>query len=154
MSINIKTGNMASDLEWKAYTPTGTWTTNVTYTGYYRVVGDTLEQMVTVTMSGVPGPAVPLQINLALGSSINASKFIEATGSRSPVGQGILIGGGSWISAVMTANTAAPTYTKPYAPLVSGSLVAMDAPAEVTPTTPTAWNTGDQFNLDFSVPIS
>jgi hypothetical protein len=37
---------------WIDYTPTGSWTSNTTYSGQYRRVGDTLEAEVTVDLSG------------------------------------------------------------------------------------------------------
>lgn len=40
---------------WLTYTPTGTWTTNVTYTGFYRRIGDTLEIICQAAISGAVG---------------------------------------------------------------------------------------------------
>ncbi len=39
---------------WVAYTPTGTWTTNATYYGSYRRVGDSMEIAVRVVLGGAP----------------------------------------------------------------------------------------------------
>lgn len=57
-------------VDWTAYTPGCTWTSNVTVTGEYRVVdgGDTLELRINLTCSGAPGPgATALQFDLPAG---------------------------------------------------------------------------------------
>jgi len=80
--------------DWVAYTPTGTWTTNTTYTGLWKRVGDTLEVDGYVALSGAPD-ATLLYIDLPFGWVIDTSKLgnddtsksigtasIEDTGSR------------------------------------------------------------------------
>ena len=38
--------------DWKPYTPTGSWTTNVNYTGQWRRIGDSIEGLVTLEIVG------------------------------------------------------------------------------------------------------
>lgn len=60
--------------DWKPFTPTGSWTTNTTYTGQQRRVGDTLEVNVLVSLSGAPNSAT-LEVNLPDGLSIDVTKL-------------------------------------------------------------------------------
>lgn len=59
---------------WQDFTPTGSWTTNTTYTGKYRRVGDTLEMSVKVVLDGAP-TATNLNIDLPNGLSVDTSKL-------------------------------------------------------------------------------
>lgn len=53
---------------WTAFTGTGGWDTNVTMSGFYRRVGDTLEVMEVITLTGAPnagpnpGPNFPVSL--------------------------------------------------------------------------------------------
>jgi hypothetical protein len=57
--------------EWIAFTPTGSWTVNVTYTGYFRRVGPQLEMNIVIAFAGVPsGSSATLSMNLPTGYSL------------------------------------------------------------------------------------
>ena len=60
--------------EWQEFTPTGTWTTNTTYTGRWRRVGDSAEYFIQANLSGAPD-ALQLSVNLLPGHVIDASKL-------------------------------------------------------------------------------
>lgn len=70
--------------DWESFTPTGSWTTNTTYAGKKRRIGDSLECWVKVLVSGAPTSAT-LTINLPSGLSIDTSK---APGTPSAAGDG------------------------------------------------------------------
>lgn len=70
----LVTGYSASD--WTAFTPTGTWTTNTTYTGFYKISGDTLEMQVKLLMSGTPSSGT-LKVNLPPGFVIDTNKVAQ-----------------------------------------------------------------------------
>jgi hypothetical protein len=72
--------------DWKAWTPTGSWNVNTTYSGLYRRVGDTLEMTVKVLMAGAPN-AANLSVNLPPGLTIDAAKLAEVGGGE-PIGRG------------------------------------------------------------------
>lgn len=61
---------------WEPWTPTGTWTTNTTYTGYKRRVGENVEAYVQVLLSGAPNSAA-LSINLPTDHTINTDVIIN-----------------------------------------------------------------------------
>lgn len=60
--------------DWQSYTPTGSWNTNVTYSGIKRRVGDTAEYRVKLAMSGAPN-AANLTITQPAGETIDSTKF-------------------------------------------------------------------------------
>ena len=60
--------------DWQSFTASGSWTTNTTYTGKYKRVGDTLQAQVFVLVSAAPN-AANLTINLPPGLSIDTTKL-------------------------------------------------------------------------------
>jgi hypothetical protein len=73
---------------WKAFTPTGTWTTNTTYTGVMRRVGQNLEGRVRVTVSGAPSGT----FSVTIPSSLTIDTAALPSGSSvHPVGTAMLI---------------------------------------------------------------
>jgi hypothetical protein len=75
---------------WVDFTPTGTWTTNVTYSGKRRQVGENVEIQYNVECSGAPD-AVPLDFDFPPGITIDTSK-LEVNSADGTV---ILLGNGS-----------------------------------------------------------
>lgn len=57
--------------DWQSYTPTGTFTTNTTYTGRWRRVGQNMEIQGRVTFSGLPNTVSSFTFNLPSGYSID-----------------------------------------------------------------------------------
>jgi hypothetical protein len=66
--------DIGTETDWETWTPTGTWTTNTTYTGRKRIVGDSAEYQVTVTLTGQPDDTT-LGINLPTNEVIDTSKL-------------------------------------------------------------------------------
>jgi hypothetical protein len=60
--------------DWTAWTPTGAWSANTTYSGLWRRVGDMMEMKVLVTTSGAPTSA-SLTVNLPSGYTIDTAKL-------------------------------------------------------------------------------
>lgn len=67
-----------SDYGWTAYTPTGSWSTNTTYTGFHRRINGTLELDIKIALAGAP-TAASLTVNLPTGLVIDTTKIAEAT---------------------------------------------------------------------------
>ena len=61
--------------EWQAWTPTGTWTANTTYTGFRRRVGDTAEFTVKMAFTGTPTPSTILYVNLPSDITADSTKI-------------------------------------------------------------------------------
>lgn len=70
--------------DWISYTPTGGWNTNVTFTGKYRQVGDTMQVICDVLCSGAPN-ASDCYFSIPAGFTIDTTKLPVASGSASPV---------------------------------------------------------------------
>jgi hypothetical protein len=133
--------------DWQDFTPTGSWTSNTTYSGEYRRVGDSLEVQVNLTLSGTPTTA-GLTVNLPAGLSIDTSKLPSTTGNA------ITIGDARFADATGTGRASGSvgyenaTSVRPYY-LIAGS----NAEAAVTQAVPWAWASGDKVNLYYRVPI-
>jgi len=67
------------------FTPTGSWVTNSTYTGYWWRTGETMSMRVKIALAGAPTSAV-LDINLPPGFAINTAKLVDTTQSRASIG--------------------------------------------------------------------
>lgn len=90
---------------WTAFVPTGTWTTNSTYDGYKRLVGDGAEVLYRITLAGAPGggnlsldfpgdmPPDATFIALQGSSSIPVGSFLSnGTGTRTLLGAELALG--------------------------------------------------------------
>lgn len=63
--------------KWVSFTPTGTWTTNVTYSGRYRQVGTSMEITVDVVTSGATDSNTTLVVNLPTNPATGTSFTID-----------------------------------------------------------------------------
>lgn len=64
--------------DWAAFTPTGSWETNVTYTGEYKVIADTLHVRGKIAFAGPPETTF-LTINLPSGYAIDETRVAADT---------------------------------------------------------------------------
>lgn len=88
---NVKVGpegslNVPLVTPWVDYTPTGRWTTNATYTGKWRRVGDTMECQAYITLSGAPAGAGGLFVSIPDGFTIDSTKLAGASGTIQNLG--------------------------------------------------------------------
>lgn len=135
--------------DWQNFTPTGSWTGAVTYTGQWRRVGDTLQMQGKITLSGAPTGG-GLTVNLPLGLSIDTTKIDSTTpnnwvlGLWSGLDNGIqgytgMVAYSSSTSVAMSVGNAAQTYLR-----IDG----------VSTTIPFSWNNTDFLHYSFQVPIA
>ncbi len=94
---------------WTAFTPTGAWSANTTYTGFYRRVGDTLEMKGTISTSGAPTSA-NATVNLPTGLTIDTAKLTSTAALVSPI-QGTVVAidaaaANYWVQAYYSTTTA------------------------------------------------
>lgn len=129
---------------WVSFTPTGTWTTNTTYSGKWRRVGDTCEYMVTASTSGAPTGG-NLIINLPTGHVIDTAK-LTTTDDDSVLGQSITNNSGveAYESVVTyyTTTSVTPLYNSAHIPNFIGT------------TNPFTFATGDSVTCIFKAPIT
>jgi len=64
--------------DWTTYTPTGSFTTNTTYTGKYRRVGQSLEIDVLLAFAGAPN-ATSLDVNMPTNPATGSAFVIDPT---------------------------------------------------------------------------
>lgn len=60
---------------WTAFTPTGSWVTNTTYTGYWRRNGDSIDIQYKLVLSGAPN-STSLTLNILSGLTFDSTKMI------------------------------------------------------------------------------
>ena len=87
---NVKVGPQEAIIapaigDWQAWTPTGSWSSNTTYTGVYKRVGDMGFFQVKVLTSGAPTSA-SLTVNLPTGLSIDTTKLMHTGTNENPIG--------------------------------------------------------------------
>lgn len=133
---------------WEAFTPTGSWNTNTTYSGYKRRVGDQAEYWVLVSLTGAPN-ATNLSINIPDGT-INTSKL--ALGSLNQFGDGNIRDSSpiAQYPAIIVYNTTSSVSVR-YSTVLGSNLESGNA---VSNTDPITFASGDNIVVKYSVPIS
>ena len=129
--------------DWVSYTPTGSWTANTTYTGKWRRVGDSMEMIINLAITGTPTSA-DLLINWApSGFSMDTSK---SGTTRLSLGMASLLQSGVrfWIGEVVynSATQFLVTHTE------SGNT------GVVNQANPWTFTNTDNINLMIKVPIT
>lgn len=138
----------AAVTEWKDWTPTGTWVTNATYTGKYRIVGDIMEFRVNVACSGAV-TATGLAINLPGGFSIDTSKLVQFTAGVGSLGYGSALNAGTSFHGLLV-NYGNTTSVGVYVGNTAGTYITN---GNVSATVPFTFGAGDAVDLVFSAPI-
>jgi hypothetical protein len=132
-----------------SWTPTGTWSTNTTYTGFKRRVGDNGEYSVKVALSGAP-TAADLYINLPSGEVIDTAKLVSAADPA------------DWLGEVFLADTGTDRYIGNvcYGTTTSVRIRYLDDAAgavhivSVSDTTPFTFANTDFITIKWKVPLS
>jgi hypothetical protein len=133
--------------DWVAYTPTGAWTANTTYTGYYRRVGDTLQTWVKIALAGAPTSAT-LSVNLPSGLTIDTTKF-DADTDNYTLGLAYAKSAGADYQSSIRYQTS--TSVQPVSWSVSGARVGN---AAITQAAPATFANGDEIHIEYSVPVA
>ena len=125
---------------WESFTPTGSWTTNTSYTGKWRRVGDSMEIQIGLSLSGAPNAAI-LDVYGPSGYTVDTDKISSIVISARGVDSGVreyVLGGyytGGFTFRVLQAETA------------SGS-------GNVSDTVPFLWGASDNISVNVTIPIS
>lgn len=138
---------VATNSAWVAYTPTGTWTANTTYTGQFRRVNDTMEIQLKIATSGAP-TAANLRVNLPTGYLIDTAKILEINLHK--IGEGLANDSGGTFYSINNQY-----YTTTSIGLYIASVAGTYANEQnaVTQTTPFSHGAGDYITTSTSVPI-
>lgn len=133
---------------WVSFTPTGAWTTNTTYTGRYRRVGQGMEIQYGISLAGAPN-AANLTVNMPPGFTIDTSA-LSLSGSSTFERIGFCnIGdsGTGTLSGTMLYNTTTTIQ-------VYGSEDVAGYDSQLSQTTPITFASGDKINCWVSVPVA
>lgn len=137
--------------DWKSFTPTGSWSTNTTYTGFWRRVGDQMEVKYLLSLAGAPTSA-NLTVNLPSGYVIDTTKVLETASNIVEFGDGVIFDSGTGqasLSAKYSSSTAlAITY------LDVTSVGASNTFSNVTQAAPMTFANGDYVFVHVRVPIA
>lgn len=145
----IKQGVPVTD--WVNWTPTGSWTSNVTYTGKWRRVGDVGEYRIRIVCSGAPNSA-ELTINLPNGHVIDTSKILDTTHQVIPLGLADVNDYGVQKYLALVKYVASTTAVGIVVHAKSGTY--LESNAAVTQAIPITFGTNDTINATFRVPIA
>ena len=132
---------------WTAYTPTGTFT-NVTYTGFWKRVGDAIMGRVYLDFTNAPGAAT-LTVSIPSGLTIDTAKLTSTDGSDGIVGTVLLTetGTAKYTGGVVYSSTTVvqPRYFNNTSPVqILG----------ITATAPVTWDATDFISICYEVPIA
>lgn len=131
--------------DWVSWVPTGSFTTNTTYSGRYRRVGSNMEAIVRISFSGTPNSPANTSINLPSGFSIDTLSSLNTD----VLGYGrAIIGGVGYNGRVQTASATSVTLESINA---SGTYATG---ANTTATVPATIGAGSIIYLTFSAPIA
>lgn len=130
--------------DWQTFTPTGTWTTNTTYLGSWRRVGDSLQMQYVITLSGTPN-ATTLSINLPVGFTIDSNK-INLNQFKNTYGYSLGFHAAAGYNFLPLTNNSTSV-------AISYSTTVNSAQALVSSTAPFTWVSGDTITGTIQVPI-
>jgi len=83
----LSLGNVNQVGDWQTFTPTGSWTSGVTYSGFWRRVGSNFQAEIKVLITGTISPAATvLRINMPFSLVIDSSKIQTSSTQRTGLG--------------------------------------------------------------------
>lgn len=134
---------------WQAFTPTGSWISNTTYTGFYRRVGSQMEIDLKLALTGAPTNTT-LTIDVPLGLHIDTASMTYVASQN-----GQFMGGGeaqitnSYQIEAQYFSTTQISFRDARKPATS---VQWDN--AVNATQPGTWANGSLLHATYSIPIS
>ncbi len=132
--------------DWTAYTPTGAWVSNSTYTGFWRRAGSDIEVSFKIALAGAPTTAT-LTVNLPSGITIDTTRMVSATAIDGKLG---IFGGHAGATGDFIGNIGYNNTTSVVALVQNTSTAANNF---VTQAVPGTFTNGDTVNGTFKVPI-
>ena len=131
--------------DWTAWTPTGSWVTNATYTGQWRRVGGEMEGQIKVATTGAP-TATALNVNLPAGATVDTARMPDFTQYKTALGTGGADDSGTTYSlytSYFSTTAVAPLYQN----------AASGTASTITATAPFTFGASDFVTFNFKVPI-
>ena len=135
--------------QWVSFTPTGSFTTNTTYKGKYRQVGDSIEVYTELNFTGAPN-ATQLSINLPANFSIDTSKLTSPNLTELGLGDGTgsdaSVNSYSLVPKFQTATSVLVRYMNNVPPIGNAPIVTQAVPFVI--------GSGDSVYVHYSVPVT
>jgi microcystin-dependent protein len=140
--------------EWEAFTPTGSWTGNVAYTGQFKRISDTAIVRVRVeATSASPTPAVTLTIDPIPGTTVDVSKALFGSPGAPTIGYGRVWNNGVALAAqTLQVIYNAGAFEVQWHSSVAGGAVSALTP--VDPASPFTFDTDDSCFVEFTYPVT
>ena len=132
-----------------SWTPTGSWTSNVTYTGDYQRIGTTGRFHVKIALSGAPNAAT-LTVNMPSGLTIDSSLVNTALGVN-VFGQAQANANGTPMTFQVVSSGSTSSVQPYFQTTASGTSSAQSG---VSNTVPISWTTPSTIDLYWTVPVS
>ena len=132
-----------------AFTPTGSWNTNVTYTGFWTRLGDHAKIQIKALATGVPATG-SLTLNIPSGLLIDTAKLTTSSTSTN-LGEIAINDNGTQLYegfATYSTTSAIACQVKQ----TSGTYV--ESAGSISPTGPQIWANGDFADVSILVPIA
>lgn len=139
------------DTDWTSFTPTGSWSTNTTYSGKWRRVGGDAEIQYFLTVSNAPTSA-SLSLNMPTGMVIDTTRFADPSPANNAtliqyLGGTIQDANGNYYSVAQAAYASSTSLFNVFYSNTSTNS------ASVTQAAPMTWATGDKLWLYVKIPI-
>jgi hypothetical protein len=138
---------------WVSFTPTGSWSTNTTYVGQWRRVGDQLELRYEVRLTGAPTSAtLTLDLPAVCGGAcvIDTAKLTSTDVQQNLPGSTGVFDSGTATYNIMSVAYNSTTTIAPKAASVSGAVLVNGA---INATSPITFANGDRVYVNVSLPI-
>lgn len=138
--------NGAAITDWTSFTPTGSWSTNTTYTGFWKREGDTAKVSVQVYLSGAPTSAT-LTVNLPSGLTMDVNKLLSNTTQHLNLGTVRILDSGTAYYRLGAVAYSSTTAVEIFAYATAGTDTSVSQAAPIT------FANGDRIWIELSVPI-
>lgn len=139
---------LVNDADWVSFTPTGSWSTNTTYTGFYKRVGDEMFIRVSLALAGAPN-ATALTIDMPAGFVVDTTK-LPNTSSNRHIGKGSILDSGTNIILVSLRYN---TTTKMALYYHDSTGVPVAYSTNINATSPITFASSDEVHAEWHVPI-
>lgn len=138
--------------EWLNFTPTGTGVSNVTYTGKYRRVGDSMEVSGRATFSGA-STAGAFTMTIPTGFTIDTSKILSTTANEQQLGSGVFYDLSALVAYPLTVYYNSTTSIKFRMGSAGGTYLQADTNVDASGI-PVVFASGDTLEYDALIPIA
>lgn len=136
--------------DWTAFTPTGTWVSNTTYTGFWRRHGDSIDLQYQLALTGAPTSAT-LVLNTPSGVTLDTTK-LGSNNTFFSIGTLRGVGAAHGFAGLVEINNStsiAPLY------LLDGFTTSIMNSAVITQAAPYTFANGDSINIfAYDLPVS